>query len=127
MEFDHVTIRTADFDSTIGFLKQHFNMVVGPRPDFDFPGYWLYHNERPIIHLVQGEGVISLPESETIDHVAFRRTDSYSAFVQGLDEDLVPYLQFDIPQLEERRLFVQTPGNITIEVIFPEENNSAAA
>lgn len=49
---DHVNVRTADVDGMTAWYADMLGMHAGPRPDFSFPGAWLYIGEDPIIHLV---------------------------------------------------------------------------
>jgi catechol 2,3-dioxygenase-like lactoylglutathione lyase family enzyme len=39
---DHVTLRTHDLDGTCAFLEALLGLKPGYRPDFPFPGAWLY-------------------------------------------------------------------------------------
>ncbi|KRB62628.1 glyoxalase [Rhizobium sp. Root708] len=117
MEIDHVTLRTADLEGTRTFLEALLGLEPGFRPDFPFPGYWLYRDRDPIVHLIPGGGSPVDRAAETIDHVAFR-LDGYDAFRARLDTASIAYSTMDLPELGERRLFVRTPGGILIELVF---------
>ncbi len=58
---DHVNLRTADLDAMVAWYGRVLDMHPGPRPDFAFPGAWLYADGHPIIHLV---GVETAPRSD---------------------------------------------------------------
>ena len=60
MDIDHVTLRTSDLEGTRRFLENLLGLEVGYRPNFGFPGYWLYRSGRPIVHLIRGGDVASL-------------------------------------------------------------------
>lgn len=120
MEIDHVTLRTSDLEGTRRFLEDLLDLEVGYRPDFSFPGYWLYRGGRPIVHLIPGGGRNVGRDAETIDHVGFR-LDGYGAFRGTLDQQALPYSTMDLPELNERRLFVRTPNGILVELVFREE------
>lgn len=49
---DHVNVRTANLDAMVEWYGRMLGMPAGPRPDFPFPGAWLYAGEHPIVHLV---------------------------------------------------------------------------
>ena len=49
---DHVNVRTANLDAMIDWYGAMLGMTTGPRPDFPFPGAWLYIGNDPVIHLV---------------------------------------------------------------------------
>ena len=49
---DHCSIRTVKLAETRDFYVDLLGMVDGERPDFDFPGNWLYVEGKPVVHLV---------------------------------------------------------------------------
>ena len=79
---NHFTILTDDVDTTVRFYGDLLDLHAGPRPDFDFPGAWLYGGGAPILHIVGGR-----PKSElragVIDHMAFTGRD-LAATLQAL-------------------------------------------
>jgi len=119
MLIDHVTLRTADLEATRGFLEELLGLTAGSRPDFGFPGYWLYSDGEPVVHLIPGGGAAVGRDAETIDHVGFR-LERYAAYRAKLDASAIPYSTMDLPELGERRLFVRTPGGILLELVFRE-------
>ncbi|MEM1164454.1 MAG: VOC family protein [Pseudomonadota bacterium] len=52
---DHVNVRTADLEGMIDWYGRMLGMHPGDRPDFPFPGAWLYADGHAIIHLVGTE------------------------------------------------------------------------
>ena len=48
----HVTVKTSDLEATRDFYRDILGLEVGFRPELDFPGYWLYCGEVPVVHLV---------------------------------------------------------------------------
>jgi len=116
---DHVTIRTHDLGGTRAFFEQVLDLKPGYRPDFPFPGYWLYADDEPIVHLIPGAGRPVDRRGETIDHVGFRLT-GYDGRRHKLDALGIAYSTMDLPELGERRLFVQTPTGILLELVFRE-------
>src|SRR5271157_3517418 len=44
---DHATLRTHDLEGTRAFLETVLGLKPGYRPDFSFPGYWLYAKGEP--------------------------------------------------------------------------------
>ena len=71
---NHFTILTDDVERTVGFYGELMGLTAGPRPDFAFPGAWLYAGGSPILHVIGGR-----PKSElkagVIDHMAFTGRD----------------------------------------------------
>ncbi|WP_284945088.1 VOC family protein [Acidisoma cladoniae] len=116
---DHVTLRTRDLEGTRAFLTAVLDLEPGYRPGFAFPGYWLYANGDPVMHLIPGHGGPVDRGGETIDHFGFRLTD-YDGQRRKLDGLGVDYTTMDLPELGERRLFLHTPTGILLELVFRE-------
>src|SRR5882757_7969645 len=72
---DHFTLRTHDLEGTRAFLEAVLGLEPGYRPAFNFPGYWLYADGEPVVHLIPGHGGPADRTGETIDHVGFRLAD----------------------------------------------------
>lgn len=74
-KLDHVNVRTANLDGMIDWYGRMLGMKPGPRPDFPFPGAWLYVGEDAVLHLI---GVDAEPGSDAADlkleHFALRAT-----------------------------------------------------
>jgi catechol 2,3-dioxygenase-like lactoylglutathione lyase family enzyme len=114
---DHATLRTHDLEGTKLFLEAVLALKPGYRPAFDFPGYWLYADDAPIVHLIPGHGGLVDRSGETIDHVAFR-LDDHDGMRRKLGSLAIPYSRMELPELGERRLFVRTPTGILLELVF---------
>jgi catechol 2,3-dioxygenase-like lactoylglutathione lyase family enzyme len=71
---NHFTILTDDVDGTIRFYGELLGLHAGPRPNFDFPGAWLYSGDAAILHVVGGRPKAELRPG-VIDHMAFTGRD----------------------------------------------------
>jgi len=67
---NHFTILTADVEATVEFYREVLGLEAGPRPNFDFPGAWLYAAGSPILHVIGGRPREALKPG-VIDHMAF--------------------------------------------------------
>src|SRR5689334_9900032 len=66
---DHFTIVTKDAQTTAAFYGEMLDFEPGPRPNFMFPGVWLYSGGKAILHVIQKP---EIPEgSGVLDHMAF--------------------------------------------------------
>ena len=123
MHIDHTTLRTTELDKTKDFLIRVFDLVEGPRPAViaeNISGYWLYHKKAPLIHLIESHprpGAVTGYAVEAIDHTAFFMED-YDMFRKKLDNLNIPYSSMDLPDINERRIFIQTPTRILLETVF---------
>ena len=60
LAFDHVNVRTANLAAMVDWYDRVLGMKPGKRPNFDFPGAWLYLGDQALVHLVR-VGTIQLP------------------------------------------------------------------
>jgi catechol 2,3-dioxygenase-like lactoylglutathione lyase family enzyme len=67
---NHFTILTDDVAQTVSFYHDVLGLSAGPRPNFDFPGAWLYAGGAPILHIIGGRPREAL-KAGVIDHMAF--------------------------------------------------------
>ncbi|MEJ2178651.1 MAG: VOC family protein, partial [Gammaproteobacteria bacterium] len=51
-KLDHVNVRTTQLDAMIDWYTNVLGMRIGDRPDFRFPGAWMYTGEAAPVHLV---------------------------------------------------------------------------
>ena len=71
---DHVNVRTANLDAMIKWYGEMLGMKTGPRPDFSFPGAWLYAGDDPVIHLVGVDAQPGTSETLQLEHFALSAT-----------------------------------------------------
>jgi len=131
---DHVSIRTADLDATRLFYTDVLGFEVGPRPEFPFPGVWLYNNGSAVVHVIGidrddpsglldylGErGAEGLKGSGTVDHVAFTGRD-LPALRTRFQAAGIPFRERVVPNMKLGQLFVEDPNGVVIELNFPGE------
>ena len=129
---DHCSIRTLDLPASRAFYADVLGLVEGDRPDFPFPGAWLYLDGRAVIHLVGVDpddpsgleeylgGDVdpdALGDGGSLDHVAFRATDA-PAMIGRLEGNDVPYRERQVPNMDLKQIFVEDPNGITIELNY---------
>jgi len=71
---NHFTILTDDVARTVAFYDDLLGLKAGARPDFAFPGAWLYAKGEPILHVIGGRPKGEL-HAGVIDHMAFSGRD----------------------------------------------------
>jgi catechol 2,3-dioxygenase-like lactoylglutathione lyase family enzyme len=130
---DHYTIVAADLDRSVAFYTDVLGLVNGDRPDFDFPGAWIYVGDKPVVHLLgadgaedmAGKGVTGGGEpgprgTGSIHHVAFRAS-GIDTYVARLKADNIPMTEQDVPGWPLRQVFLKDPDGVTVELNFWEE------
>ena len=56
---DHFNIRTRNLADTIRFYEDVLGLENGERPNFSFPGAWMYSEGRAVVHLVDEDERLS--------------------------------------------------------------------
>ena len=111
---DHFTIVTDDLETSVAFYTDVIGLRNGERPPFEFPGAWLYCGERAVLHLINApEG----REMGVIDHAAFRLT-GYGEMKARLKKGDIKYRETQLPGWGTTQVFVNTPDNAVVELIF---------
>lgn len=80
---DHVNLRTHRLQEMIDWYQRVLDMPAGQRPNFPFPGAWIYADGHPFVHLNGCEHVGAQSTDLTLEHFAFKATD-LKGFVQRL-------------------------------------------
>ena len=117
---DHATIICADLSQSVSFFETVLGLRVGWRPAFDFPGAWLYLQDRAVVHLVGGRELTPGPTG-AFEHVAFAATD-LSGWRDRLARLDVQYVEGDaVPGLNQHQLFLHDPNGVKVELNFSAE------
>ena len=113
---NHFTVLTNDLGATQAFYVELLGLYPGFRPDFDFPGAWLYVDGRAILHIVAGRGVPANPRG-VIDHMAFSAHD-LRAITARLLERGIEYDLRRLPSTGAWQLFCLDPNGARVELDF---------
>ena len=137
---DHCSIRTTKLQETRKFFVDILGLEDGKRPDFPFPGAWLYTDSTAVIHLIGVDpddpsglqryvgGEISseaLQGSGAFDHIAFRANDP-SVLIERLKKTDYAYRERQVPNMNLFQIFVEDPNGITIELNYRGEKEPVA-
>jgi lactoylglutathione lyase len=133
IEINHVLLRTADIEGMIQFFEQSLNLENGYRPPFNFPGAWLWGDDKPLIHLSEislvdneqsdylgSQKVASEINTGTIDHIAFSGSD-YHELMERLKHYKMDYFERTLPLTGEYQVFVEGPEGLRIEIQFDQQ------
>jgi catechol 2,3-dioxygenase-like lactoylglutathione lyase family enzyme len=132
LKLEHLLVLTDDIDETRDFYCGALGLELGDRPPLEFPGYWLYVEGVPCIHVADRAafaehserlGMTASPEAEgtgAVDHVAFNGGD-YEEVVSRLERSGVERAENTIPGAGIRQVFVHDPNGVKIEINVPPE------
>ena len=120
---DHVLVLTDDLETTRAFYCDALGFEVGERPPLEFPGYWLYLDGVPCLHVAERApyeahaATLGLRPGEAVDHVAFtgRGYEQVAARAEAAGADA---LTNTVAGTGLRQLFLTDPNGVRIEVNF---------
>lgn len=115
-QLDHVNIRTANLQGMIDFYQRILGLGPGPRPDFGFPGAWLYCENQAVVHLV-GVEEQSDPSGLQLEHFAFR-AQNMADFLELLDREGVTYRTAEVPGYGITQVNLYDPDGNHLHVDF---------
>ncbi|MGY9002753.1 MAG: VOC family protein [Rhodospirillales bacterium] len=129
-KIDHYAIRTQRMDETKDFYEA-LGLHAGARPEFPFPGHWMYAGDTPVVHIVgidpdNPDGLYNylglkdlefLDGSGAVDHLAFRASDPEGLKIILKDRN-VKYREREVPNLGLLQIFVEDPNDITVEINY---------
>lgn len=120
LAFDHVNIRTANLQGMIAFYRDVLGLREGRRPNFDFPGAWLYLGDRPFVHLVGVERPPPRPDQQelALEHFAFSGR-GMAEFVALLEARGIEYWLGEPPGFDVTQVNFRDPDGNHIHVDFP--------
>jgi catechol 2,3-dioxygenase-like lactoylglutathione lyase family enzyme len=141
---DHYSIRTRDLDRSVRFYTDIIGLRPGPRPPFDFPGFWLYSGALPadlnnsarnygLVHLMgwnpdkpgsldayvgaRSEGSAG-EGTGSLDHVAFAATGR-EAMLERCRKNGIEVIERAVPILGLHQVFIKDPDGVTLELNYP--------
>ena len=121
---NHVTINCAPTE--LGALRDFYvaalGLTEGKRPDFSFPGHWLYLDGRPVVHLAGRTTIAPGTRAPArggagFDHVAFT-AEGLEAARARLDGAGIAYEEAPVPGFPLHQIFLADPLGQRIELTF---------
>ena len=143
LTLNHYSIRTTDLDASRRFYADVLGLSVGPRPEFPFPGLWMYRGDHgdmanAVVHIIgldladpQGltqylgdRAEASLAGSGAVDHIAFY-ADGLAAMLTHLQAQGVPFRERSVPSVGLHQVFLDDPCGVMIELNYPAAEKAA--
>ncbi|SRR5581483_5309457 len=131
-KLDHYSIRTTRLAETERFYTEVLGLEAGPRPEFKFPGLWLYNaghavvhvvgidrdNPQPLIDYLGEKALADADDTGSIDHIAFVAHD-LAGMKARFSAAGYTFRERQVPSMNLAQLFVEDPNGVTIELNFP--------
>ncbi|MGQ7847176.1 VOC family protein [Granulosicoccus sp. 3-233] len=119
-KLDHVNVRTAQLERMIDWYTDVLGMRSGKRPDFPFPGAWMYAADSPVVHLVgvDGEAGVGSETTLKLEHFAFSASDA-GRFEAHLQSRGIRYERAEVPSANLVQYNVWDPDGNHVHVDFP--------
>lgn len=119
----HFTIRCSSTEllRLRDFYCDVLGMTEGPRPNFDFPGHWLYLGDVGLLHLAailpDQPGCIDEGGMSGFDHVSLAGAH-LDAARQLLADRGIPFEELPVPGWPLWQIFLRDPVGSKIELTF---------
>jgi catechol 2,3-dioxygenase-like lactoylglutathione lyase family enzyme len=116
---DHFNIRTRKLADTVRFYEDILGLENGDRPNFAFPGAWMYSEGKAVVHLVDISPTqeAQKPDSGVVHHVAFV-SRGFAAMKARLESKGMAYDARQVPGGDLWQIFVNDPNGVMIELNY---------
>jgi catechol-2,3-dioxygenase len=122
---NHYNLRAAPeiIEKLKNFYIEIVGLKLGHRPPFKNGGYWLYANDKDVLHLSFSKNDITneLHVSSTFDHMAFTAENEMD-HINVLKENNIDYIIREVPEIGTRQIFFKDPAGNGIELIFSNDS-----
>jgi len=122
---NHYNLRAAPeiIEKLKNFYIEIVGLKLGHRPPFKNGGYWLYADNKDVLHLSFSKNDITneLHVSSTFDHMAFTAENEMD-HINVLKENNIDYIIREVPEIGTRQIFFKDPAGNGIELIFSNDS-----
>ncbi|MEM1156509.1 MAG: diguanylate cyclase [Pseudomonadota bacterium] len=128
MELNHINIaaHAEVLEQVRDFYCDAIELREGARPNFDRHGYWLYDQDKAVVHLIVSDRHIQPDIPPPLDHVAFTGQDN-RAYAARLRQLGVAFKVNHIVDFNITQIFCRDPSGTRVEVSFPGETPAVGA
>jgi len=114
---DHINVDTAKPDETVAFYESVLGLTNRPdlRPDFGFPGAWLFLDDTAVVHLNFIDDDDRFTQRSAFNHIAFQGSD-FAGTCAVLDDQGLEYRTSTRPEISLSQIFVNDPNGIRVEI-----------
>src|SRR3979411_849388 len=125
---DHFNIRTRNLTDTVRFYEDILGLEKGARPNFAFPGAWMYSEGKAVVHLVDISRTEEpqKPDSGVVHHVAFA-SSGFDGMKRRVQETGWAYHSRPGPGGDRWQIVVNDPTGVMIELNYEAAKEQTAA
>lgn len=122
MQLDHINISapTELLENVRDFYCDVLGLTEGFRPNFSKDGYWLYSEDKAIIHLIVSSSHHRNKKQGYFDHFAMR-TSGLAKVLEQLNAFNIEYRISYIPEISLTQIFCKDPAGTGVELSFLNE------
>lgn len=117
---DHVNIVTSRLEEMTSWYETVLGLTSGPRPNFPFPGAWLYAGDTAFVHLVSHDGSpkVGSEVELKLEHFSFSASgrEEFKARLEARGETFDTY---ELPDIDMVQFHVHDPDGNHIHIDFP--------
>ena len=113
---NHFTVLCEDLDRTTSFYQRHLGLTIGPRPNFKFPGAWMYAGGQAVLHIIAGRK-LPAERAGVLDHMAFTGSDLRQT-AAALTAEGIAYDLRRLPSDGTWQMFFHDPSGAKVEIDF---------
>src|SRR6266700_876830 len=125
---DHFNVRTRKLSDTVRFYENVLGLVKGPRPNFAFPGAWMYSEGKAVLHLfyISATDEPQTPDSGVVHHVAFI-SSGFDGMKQRLKSRGMTFDARQVPGGDLWQIFVNDPNGVMLELNYEAAKEESAS
>ena len=118
-KLDHVNVRTNNLEAMVAWYTEILGMRSGDRPNFPFPGAWMYAGDQAAVHLIgTGDNPGAGSEGDLkLEHFAFSAT-GFKDFEAQLTAAGEKFEKRDVPGAGLTQFNIWDPDGNHIHVDF---------
>jgi catechol 2,3-dioxygenase-like lactoylglutathione lyase family enzyme len=123
MHIDHINISAPPdlLRKVRDFYCKVIGLTEGFRPKFSKNGYWLYSEDKPIVHLVESLDHYPGEKQGYIDHFALQ-SSGLAALIEKLEATGTRYRMNYLPEVDMSQVFCKDPAGNGVELNFRNES-----
>ena len=121
LKLDHINLRTTQLNTMVEWYTRVLGLRVGDRPNFPFPGAWLYAGDTIAVHLVSIDGAAGAGSEKDLklEHFAFSAT-GLTEFENRLQSMGVPSQRTELRPIGLVQINLWDPDGNHLHVDFPD-------